>query len=203
MPDIPFWVRIAVLVALMAMVAGVDAWRRRGRSRRWKEYVFILLTGCAGAVFGSLTDLVTSSISPEYFIFGKGLAADGIRWRAMELGLQAGFSAGAIGGALCLFVGVRNNADGRITLPRVAMLAWRPFLLAVIFGAVIPFACAWFDPFGFVAQLSGPLGPDRAAGFLTVWHIHLGVYLGLGAGVVWTIVMIRRLSAVSAAALSA
>ena len=201
MPDIPFWVRIAVLVALMAIVAGLDMWCRRERSTRWKEYLFILLAGCAAAVFGSFTDLVTSSISPEYFIFAKGLPADGIRWRAMGLGLQAGFSAGVIAGALCLFVGVQNRANAGISLPRVAMLAWRPFLLAVISGAVIPFACAWFDPMGFVEHLSGPLGSEGAVDFLMVWHIHLGVYLGLGAGVVWMIATIRRLSA-SAIALS-
>jgi hypothetical protein len=197
MPDIPFWIRIAALVGLMTIVAGVDLWYRRGRSTRWKEYLLILLTGCGGAVFGALTDLVTSSISPDYFIFGKGLPADGIRWRAMELGLQAGFSAGAIAGALCLFVGMRNRANATAFLPRVAMLAWRPFVLAVIFGAVVPFACAWFDPFGFVEHLSRPLGEDCAVGFLMVWHIHLGVYLGLGVGVVWMIVTIRRASALS------
>jgi len=199
MPDIPLWVRIAALVALMAIVAGVDLWYRRERSTRWKEYSFILATGCAAAVFGSLTDLITSSISPDYFVYGKGLPADGIQRHAMVLGLQAGFSAGAIAGALCLFVGGRNRSAASTSLPKVAMLAWRPFLLAVILGAVVPFACAWFDPFGFVEQLSRPIGPERAAGFLTVWHIHLGVYLGLGAGVVWMIATIRRISATATA----
>ena len=199
MPDIPFGIRIAALVGLMGIVAGVDMWYRRGRSTRWKEYLFILLTGCAGAIFGSLTDLVTSSISPDYFIFGKGLPADGIRWRAMVLGLQAGFSAGVIAGALCLFVGMRNRDNAVISLPRVATFAWRPFLLAVLFGAVVPFVCAWFDPFGFVEQLSRPLGEESAADFLTVWHVHLGVYLGLGAGVVWMITTLRRTSKKAAA----
>ena len=198
MQDIPFWVRIAALVVLMAVLAGVDLWYRRGRSTRWKEYLFILLAGCAAAVFGSLTDLVTSSISPDYFIFGKGLPADGIRWHAMALGLQAGFSAGAIAGALCLFVGTRRRARANISLPKIAMLAWRPFLLAGVLAAVVPFTCGSFDPVGFADQLGGPLGPDRAARFLTVWHIHLGVYLGLAVGVVWMIVAIRRLSAASA-----
>jgi hypothetical protein len=195
MPNIPFWIRIAALVALMAVVAGVDLWYGRGRSTRWKEYSFILLMGCAAAVFGSLTDFVTSSISPDYFIFGKGLPAEGIRWNAMMLGLQAGFSAGAIAGALCLFIGTPKRAEASVSLPGIAMLAWRPFLLAVIFAAAVPFACSWFDPFGFIEHFTRPLGPDRAKSFLTVWHVHSGVYLGMGAGVVWMIAAIRRISA--------
>lgn len=191
MPDIPFWVRLAALIAVMAIAAGVDAWFRRGRSRRWKEYLFILLAGCAGAVFGAMTDLITSSLSPEYFIYGKELPADGIRWHAMLLGLKAGFSAGAIAGALCLFVGMRGRAVAGVTLPGVALMAWRPLVLAVVLGAAVPFACAGFDPIGFVEPLSEPLGRVRAERFLTVWHIHLGVYLGLGAGAVWMIAKLR------------
>ena len=64
MPDIPFWMRIAALVAVMAIAAGLDAWYRCARARRWKEYLFILLAGCVGAVFGALTDTISSSISP-------------------------------------------------------------------------------------------------------------------------------------------
>jgi hypothetical protein len=198
-PDIPFWIRISALVALMAVVAGADLWYSRGRSTRWKEYLFILLMGCAAAVFGSLTDFVTSSISPEYFIFCKELPAEGIRWNAMMLGLQAGFSAGAIAGALCLFIGTRKRAEANISSLSIAMLAWRPILLAVIFGAVIPLTCGWFDPFDFVEHFSRPLGPDRAKSLLTVWHVHLGVYLGLGAGLVWMIATIHRLSAKASA----
>ncbi|MCP4374711.1 MAG: hypothetical protein GY794_00810 [bacterium] len=194
MPDIPFWVRFAALIAFLASVAGIDLWYRRQRATRWKEYLFILATGCAGAVFGAMTDMVTSSISPEYFIFGKGLPAEGIRWSAMTLGLQAGFSAGAIAGALCLFIGVRKLNDSRISLPTVAMFAWRPFVLAVIFAAVFPFAFVWFDPLGLVESFTKPLGAESAEKFLTVWHIHLGVYLGLTVGAGWMIVKIRRIS---------
>ena len=197
MPNIPFWVRITALVVLMAVVAGVELWYRCGRATRWKEYLFILLAGCVAAVFGSLIDLITSSISPDYFIFGKGLPADGIRWHAMALGLKAGFSAGGVAGALCVFVGMLKSAKANISVQTIAMLSWRPFLTAGLSAVMGPLVWGWFgfDPLGFVDQLGGPLGPDRVARFLTVWHIHLGVYLGLAVGVVWMIVAIRRLSA--------
>ena len=192
MSDIPFWMRVAALVALMACVAGIDLWCRREKAKRWKEYLFILATGCAGAVFGSMTDLVTSSISPEYFIFGKELPEEGLRANAMILGLQAGFSAGIIAGALCLFVGMRKRTAA-IKMPKVFLLAWRPLLLAIILGASVPFACSWFDPFGFVEHLTRPLGPESAEKFLIVWHIHLGVYLGLGLGLMWMIAKLLKL----------
>jgi hypothetical protein len=94
---------------------------------------------------------------------------------------------------------MRRGDKASISLPKIAMLAWRPFLLAGVFAAVVPFACAWFDPSGFVNQLSETrIGHAGAVRFLTVWHIHMGVYLGLAVGVVWMIVAIRRLSTASA-----
>ena len=162
MPNIPFWLRIAALVVLMAIAAGVDLWYRRGQSMRWKEYLFILAAGCLAAVFGSLIDLITSSISPDYFIYGKGLSPDGIRWHAMVLGLKAGFSAGAIAGAVCLFAGARKRARENISLSKIAMLSWRPFLLAAVFAAVVPFMCGRFDPMGALRQAQRTVLAQRA-----------------------------------------
>jgi hypothetical protein len=197
MPDVSFWMRAAALVALMGCVAAVDLWCRRDRARRWKEYLFILATGCAGAVFGAMTDLITSSISPEYFIFGKELPEEGLCANAMLLGLQAGFSAGIIAGALCLFVGMRKRTAA-IKMPKVMLLAWRPLLLAIVLGALAPFVFSWFDPFGFVEHLTRPLGLETAERFLRVWHIHLGVYLGLGLGLMWMIAKLLKLPVDSA-----
>ena len=195
MPDIPFWIRVVALVVLMAVVAGVDLRFRRGRSKRWREYLFILIAGCLGGVFGLLTDMATSSISPEYFICAKGLPADGITAHAMLLGLQAGFSAGVIAGAICMFVGVRKNDSAQISPPGCLVLLWRPVLLALLLAAAAPFALGWFDPLGLEELFGGPLGPDKIANLLAVWRIHLGVYLGLGVGMVWVIVKMRRISA--------
>jgi len=194
MQDIPYWARALALVVLLVIVAAVDMWYRRGKSTRWKEYSFILAAGLAAGVFGMVTDLITSSISPDYFIFGKQLPAEKIRLSAMLLGLQAGSSAGVIAGAMCVFVGSRKGAGSRLPVGRIAMLSWRPLALAVAFAAAFPLVCGWFDPFNFVVRLGPALGEIRARKFLVVWHIHCGVYLGLAVGAMWMIVSMMRIS---------
>jgi len=194
MQNIPYWARALALVALLSIVAAVDLWRRGRKSTRWKEYAFILAAGCAAGLFGMLTDLVTSSISADYFIFGKELPAEKIHLSAMLLGLKAGSSAGVIAGALCIFVGTRKGAGSNPPLRRVVMLSWRPFVLAVACGAAFPLVCGWFDPFDFVVRLGPALGEIRARSFLVVWHIHCGVYLGLAVGVMWMIASVMRIA---------
>jgi uncharacterized membrane protein YfcA len=69
---VPYWFRVALLLFLMSVVAAIDWGRNRQGATRWKEYGFVIVSGVVGALFGLLNDLITSSISPEYFLFGKG-----------------------------------------------------------------------------------------------------------------------------------
>jgi len=79
----------------MFVAAGYDYYRNRGGATRWREYRLVVVGGLVGAVFGMVNDVVTSSIPPEYFTLGKGLAGgDGLQTRAALLGMQAGSSAG-------------------------------------------------------------------------------------------------------------
>ncbi len=68
-----FLLRVALLAGFLLVVALVDFYRHGARATRYREYGFIIVTGLLGAVFGFVNDMITSSVSPEYFIFGKGL----------------------------------------------------------------------------------------------------------------------------------
>jgi hypothetical protein len=100
--DIPFRYRVIALLVLMALVAGIERLRKGPQAMRYKEYAFILLCGCVGAIIGAVNDTLTSALSPEYFLFGKNIPGIHPRLEAINLGLSAGFSAGIIGGALSL-----------------------------------------------------------------------------------------------------
>ncbi|MHC4648133.1 MAG: hypothetical protein ACYTBJ_21950, partial [Planctomycetota bacterium] len=77
--EIPYLYRVFALLLLMSLSAAHDYWRNRGASRKWREYTFVVAGGLLAGLIGLLNDLITSSISPEYFCLGKGLAAgDGL-----------------------------------------------------------------------------------------------------------------------------
>lgn len=191
--SIPFWCRVALLLLLMAVVASIDWYRHGQRATRPREYGFVVLSGLVGGVFGFLNDLITSSISPEYFIYGKGLAAgDGLTWRAGELGIKAGLAAGAIAGAVCVYGATRRCARPALSFRTLLGFLWRPVALAPATAILLAVACSGFDPLGFSAELDGVLDPHETRWFLTVWWVHLGLYVGLAASVGWIVVDIIR-----------
>lgn len=78
-----FGARVTCLLVLMALVILVDLARNHSNATRHREYGFILLAGVVAALVGFVNDLITSSISPEFFVYGKGLAAgNGLRLQA-------------------------------------------------------------------------------------------------------------------------
>ncbi len=71
--------------------------------RRFEQYAFIAAVAALGATYGAACDLVTSSISPEYFAIAKHTRVAGAAWRAALIGARAGAGGGALA-ALVLVV---------------------------------------------------------------------------------------------------
>jgi len=189
----PFPYRVALLAGLMAVVAALDFWRHGRQASKHREYGFVLIAGIAGAMFGFANDCVTSSISPDYFTLGKGLepGAD-LRWRAGEYGMKTGFSAGVIGGAVCLFATTRKSRFSTEQARRLLRALWMPVLGAVLLGLALPVIAGGFDPAGLSARLDSVLNAGQIARFRRVWWIHTGLYAGLAAGLVAMIVRGRN-----------
>jgi len=179
----PFSYRVAMLLALMAVAAAVDYWRRGKEAERYREYAFICIAGALGGLAGFANDCVTSSISPDYFTLGKGLeAGSGLRWRAGVFGFEAGYSAGMIGGAICMFVRARNSHFSTEQMRRWLRALWMPVAGALLFGLLLPIVAGELDPLGLSAGLGSLLRNDEIDRFRRVWWIHLGLYAGLIIG---------------------
>jgi hypothetical protein len=161
---------------------------------RLKEYAFLVVVGLIGAAFGIVNDLVTATMSPEYFSLGKGLKeGDGFYLRVAWLAFKAGFAAGAGGAGVVLFT--NNPKAGRPSLPykRLFMQVWKPLVCALLFGVGLGVAghlLSW--PPVMFRELVAVLRPPQAHVFVTVWYVHLGLYVGLAVGVAWAVVSIRR-----------
>lgn len=192
--NIPDWCRIALIFVLMAFIAAIDWCRNRQNAMKWKEYGFVIVSGIIGTVFGLFNDLITSSISPEYFIFGKGLASGhGLMVRAAILGMKAGFSTGAIAGAICLYASTRKCSYPPLEYRSLFRLLWRPVALAVMVASIAALSFRHHDPLAISAELEAVLDSQQICRFLIVWWIHIGLYLGLLVSVVWIIVDVARL----------
>jgi hypothetical protein len=187
----------------MAIAAGVDFCRHGRSAARYKEYTFIWLAGFIGCVIGGVNDLITSSISPEYFTLGKGLpGGEALNLRAAIYGLKEGLSAGVIAGAVCVYASRGKAAVPPLCFGRMLRLLWKPAAGAVVGAVLLPLIAWRFDPTGLAARLDGIIAAGPILRFRRVWWIHTGLYSGLLAGLlamVLAVFKLRRTAAATAA----
>ena len=108
--------RIAIGVSIFTALALADYVRNRHRATRWREYTILLIAVAGAIVYGVINDQLTSSISWEYFYYGKGLSQTlgrhvppnpaAMSWAAIKVGMKASWTAGAIIGVVLL---IANN----------------------------------------------------------------------------------------------
>lgn len=186
--DFSFSSRVILLLSLMIVFAGLDLFRNGRKATRFKEYGFIVLAGIIGCCIGFFNNLMTSSISPEYFVLGKGLSeGEGLRLAAGSLGLRTGFSGGIIGGAICLF-----GCGRKVAFADLFRRFWMPVAGAIGLMLILPLVASQFDPMGYGEQLKDVATVEQVRKLLIVWWIHTGLYAGLIGGVVFMIVTLRR-----------
>jgi hypothetical protein len=189
----PFWDRAALLAGLMVIGAVVDMWRHGRAATRHKEYAFIWFTGLIGCLVGGATDVITSSISEDYFITGKGLSGDnGFELRVAMFGIKQGLSAGVIAGAVCVYVSRRKSKFAPLGFGGLLRLLWMPVICAVAGSVLLPLAAGHFYPAGLDLKLEGAPLIWPFWRFRLVWWIHMGLYAGLLIGLLWLIVVVVR-----------
>jgi len=184
MPDhFLFSYRVALLLGLMLVVSLVDFYRNGARAVKFREYGFIIIAGAVGSTVGFVNDVITSSISPDYFFMGKGLEEGPDLWiQAGLFGMRVGFSAGVIGGAICLYASRRKSAQPPAKFSLLFRLLWMPVAGAILCGIALPLGFSKFDPARFSAQLDTLLAAGRISRFRQVWWIHVGLYAGMIIG---------------------
>ena len=189
----PFSYRIILLLGLMLVVSLVDFYRKGTQATKFREYGFTIIGGAAGAIIGSVNDLITSSISPQYFILGKGLEeSPDLRVQAGLFGLQVGFSAGVIGSAVCLYAGRRKSAHPPVKCSRLLRLLWMPVTGAILCGIAFPLGFSKFDPARLSAQLGTLLDAGGVSRFRQVWWTHAGLYAGMVIGLLAMLLRVSR-----------
>lgn len=191
--SLPFELRIGALLALFTIVAAVELAIRRRGATRWREYLFLLAAASIGAVYGVMNDLITSSISPEYFSLGKQISpGSGFLARVVRLGASAGFFGGAIAACALLYANNPHPRYNQLPYLRLARLALFPAALAFI-GSIFGAATGYSGTLSSQAAVLFPqLDAVAAESFCRVWLIHVGLYLGLLLGTIVAFYRVRR-----------
>jgi len=140
---------------------------------RWRAYL-LLAGGClAGGLVGALFDQLTATISPEYFLEGKGLDVSSLpfRWAVAKVGFLGALPLGALitGAALI----DSQSSPGFVWRGWLARLAWRVAATVAVCAVLMP----TFDPFA--VRAIGEWPSEVTSRLLACWGMHVGAYLGV------------------------
>jgi hypothetical protein len=188
-----FW-RLGAFGALLGIVAWIDWRRHAAQATKWREYSFLLVAGLLGGLLGVAIDQITATISPDYFVLGKGIPAGGhFRLHLVAFGLQAGLPVGMVVGGIYLIASNPRPDRRSLATAQLLRLALFPILGAIVLVPAVTLIVLRWDPLNFVTELSDLLTPAQIRNFLTVWGIHLGIYAGGLLGAACGVLRIRRL----------
>jgi hypothetical protein len=182
--------RIAAGVIIFAILALIDFRRNGNQATRWREYAFLLLCVVAALAYGIVNDLITSTISWEYFSYGKGLWPDvlpdvppdslRLHLAACVVGMKATWTVGLMIGVALLLA--NNPRKDRPQLPLSALAKRLVWILIVTIIIALAFGIAGDK--GIFAHFSDDFAQMlrrnemRPRRFMTVFGIHLGGYVG-------------------------
>ncbi|MBD2196325.1 MULTISPECIES: hypothetical protein [Calothrix] len=191
MQNVPYQYRLLILFSLMGLVIAYDYWRHPTNPKKFKEYLFLILSGLMGAVFGVINDQITCTLSPAYFYYFKNVPYDSsFRWQVSQVGFEAGFFAGFFSYGIFLII----NQKRKLPLPhhQLIKMAKYPIAWAIVLAPITGLIFYYLQfPF-FVEQIQPIAEPTEIPKFILVWGIHIGLYLGAVLGIVHGAVKIRR-----------
>jgi hypothetical protein len=139
---------------------------------RLREYATMLAGAGGGGMAGALFDQLTLTVSPAYFMLGKGVGEGSLRWGAAATGFHGGLPLGALASGILLWLHGRGH---RVVLRGFIVSCALSILPASVLAIVV---MVGFDPFGVRAASVGVLTPAEADRFLVCWGLHVGAYLG-------------------------
>jgi hypothetical protein len=175
-----------IVVAGVAVILAAHDLRKHPRNpSRAKEYGFLLYTTFVALLYGVVHDQLTATVSPEYFLLGKGMGADPapFRWAVAKLGARASAGIGLLAGAALLVANASRSPrpSGRLGYRELFRLSLLPLASAALFAVAFGVANARLELGAATAREF--VGDDRLRAFVVVWAVHAGSYAGALIGI--------------------
>jgi hypothetical protein len=185
---------LAVGLGFFAVLAVREALRRGRKSTRLREYGFLLFATLVSVLFAVIHDQITATISSEYFLIAKGLKSDPRPYRlaVTALAAKASYWVGLLLGTALLVANNPSRKRPQLGYALLARLTALP-LAGAVAGAALLGAIFRLLDFGQRSTAIAIAGPSGAGGFVLVWGIHTGSYLGaLVGGITAVAIVVRR-----------
>lgn len=195
--DKTFIYRLIFGLTVFAILALVDYRRNPTNPRRIKEYSFLFSVAILSMIYGILHDFITYGISKEYYILGKGIesARNGFNFDVAKLALMATWPVGLIVGATFLIANNPRKLRRQLRYKVLFKLLFIPLTFsagfAFILGTVFYLNQEFFAKLGHLEDLNSLC--SNPSGFITVWGIHNGSYLGGLIGLIIALVIILKM----------
>lgn len=194
MSDPSFPYRLALGLIFFAGMGLSDLIRHPDNPKRVKEYGFLFGVSLVAMAYGIVHDFVTYTLSPDYFIIGKGLtsAVGGFNRDVVFLAMNATWTVGVLGAAVILVANNPNKLGHQLSYRSLTRLALIPFGVSLLFE--IPFGVLSHVRADAIAPMLSRAGfsQDLGTRFITVWAMHLGAYIGAIIGLVFAVVTIIK-----------
>lgn len=188
----PLHFRILFGGAIIFCFIAYDILKNGRKSSRLREYAFLLAVVAATMGYAILHDMITMTISPEYFTYGKGLPIQNLRVHVAELALKAAVGPGAFVAMIFLVANNPSKVRAQLQYRQIARFLVYPVAFALL-GALAFGILGALDVRDIRHGIEGAI-PNTAA-FVTVWGIHWGTYTGGLVGAIIGVVKIRSVRA--------
>ncbi len=186
---VPWIYRLLALVLFIGILLAFEARKPPGQRHRLREYTFLLTMGIGGVGLGMGNDWITSTLSPAYFTYFKGIpAGENFKVESLLLGAQAGFAGAVVGAGILLIVNPKHG-----DLRQLWQQAFIPFVSAAgggVIAGILSHIAQW--PRTYYQEMTGLLTLAELHRFHTVWMAHIGLYAGAVIGIGLAAVSIRR-----------
>lgn len=159
------------------------------------DIVFFATLTSIAVVYGIGHDQITATLSPEYFLLGKGLVADTrpFRWAVALLAANASWPLGILAAFGLRFA---NEPSEHLSEPLSLRMLFKfssfPLIFAAICAISFGLVPAHFDPWAQKNVAETIAGSEHVAAFVRVWRIHIGSYFGGTLGLLVAMFVVRR-----------
>tara|TARA_R110000868_G_scaffold117600_10_gene312330 strand:+ start:1459 stop:2046 length:588 start_codon:yes stop_codon:yes gene_type:complete len=135
---LPLKYRLPFGLFIFLWLAIVDYKKYGWKSERLHEYGFLIYCVFLAVIYGIANDVITSSLSAEYYTFGKEIdSGEGFNMRVAWLAIKGSYWVGLILGVILLVANNPYKSYPRVPLPKLWKYPLIPIGFTIIFSLTI------------------------------------------------------------------